>query len=147
MNKKLSTLILAAAALLVSCSQDELQNTVNNNEGMKPMTISVALPDGMATRATATDDATDAHCLLQILDGNGQDLDGGYSAVQEMSKTSNGYTATVYLKEDATYDFLFWATSESDASTPADLRNVSYTNGEPWYGQVQHLTSDGAQTA
>lgn len=147
MNKKLSTLILAAAALLVSCSQDELQNTVNNNEGMKPMTISVALPDGMSTRAVATDDATDAHCFLQILDGNGTDLDGGYSAVQKMSKTSGGYTATVYLKEDATYDFLFWATSESNASTPADLRNVSYTIGETlvWAGRAldRQWSADG----
>ena len=81
MNKKLSTLILAAAALLVSCSQDELQNTVNNNEGMKPMTISVALPDGMSTRAVVSVDATDELCFLQILDGNGTDLDGGYYTV------------------------------------------------------------------
>ena len=37
--------MLATAALLASCSQDDaLQNTVNNNEGLKPMTITASLP-------------------------------------------------------------------------------------------------------
>ena len=45
MNRKLSTLMLAAAALLASCSQDDaLQNTVNNNEGLKPLAITASLP-------------------------------------------------------------------------------------------------------
>ena len=122
MNRKLSTLMLAAAALLASCSQaaallascsqnDELQNTVNDNEGLKPMTISVSLPEGMTTRATASDDATDAYCFVQILAEDGQDLADGHSAVQGMSKTGNGYTATVYLNGNETYNFLFWAPS------------------------------------
>ena len=135
MNRKLSTLMLAAAALLASCSQnDELQNTVNDNEGLKPMTISVALPEGMTTRATAADDATDAYCFVQILDEDGQDLADGHSAVQEMSGASGSYTATVYLKGDENYNFLFWATSGNEK--PTDLRNVAYTNGETlaWAG-------------
>ena len=135
MNRKLSTLMLAAAALLASCSQnDELQNTVNDNEGLKPMTISVSLPEGMTTRATASDDATDAYCFVQILAEDGQDLADGHSAVQGMSKTGNGYTATVYLKGDENYNFLFWATSGDEK--PTDLRNVAYTNGETlaWAG-------------
>ena len=136
MNRKLSTLMLAAAALLASCSQnDELQNTVNDNEGLKPMTISVSLPEGMTTRATAADDATDAYCFVQILDEDGQDLADGHSAVQEMSGASGSYTATVYLKGDENYNFLFWATSGNEK--PTDLRNVAYINGETlvWAGK------------
>lgn len=138
MNKKLSTLMLAAAALLASCSQnEELQNPVNDNEGLKPMTISVTLPDGMTTRALAADDATDAYCFVQILDENGQDFADGHSAVQGMTKTGGGYTATVYLKGAATYNFLFWATSGDEK--PTDLRHVAYNNnGETlaWAGKV-----------
>ena len=66
MNRKLSTLMLAAAALLASCSQnDELQSTVNDNEGLKPVTISVAMPtEGMTTRATnASGDEEVTRCL------------------------------------------------------------------------------------
>lgn len=136
MNRKLSTLMLAAAALLASCSQnDELQSTVNNNEGLKPMTISVTLPEGMTTRAIATDDEKDAYCFVQILDELGEDLEGGNSAVQGMTKAGNGYTATVYLKGEENYNFLFWATSGDEK--PTDLRNVAYTNGETlvWAGK------------
>ena len=136
MNRKLSTLMLATAALLASCSQnDELQSTVNNNEGLKPMTISVTLPEGMTTRAIATDDEKDAYCFVQILDELGEDLEGGHSAVQGMTKTDDGYTATVYLKGDEKYNFLFWATSGNEE--PDDLRNVAYTNGETlaWAGK------------
>ena len=136
--KRISTLMLAAAALLASCSQnDELQNTVNENEGLNPMTISVALPEGMTTRATAADDATDARCFVQILSGDGQELDGGHSAVQPMTKTTGGgYSTTVYLNGNDTYDFLFWADSEQSGTTPDDLRNVPYTNGSTlaWAG-------------
>ena len=136
MNRKLSTLMLAAAALLASCSQnDELQSTVNNNEGLKPMTISVTLPEGMTTRAIATDDEKDAYCFVQILNEFGEDLEGGHSAVQGMTKEGNGYTATVYLNGNETYNFLFWATSGDEK--PDDLRNVAYTNGETlvWAGK------------
>ena len=144
MNKKLSTLMLAAAALLASCSQnEELQNPVNDNEGLKPMTISVTLPDGMTTRAVATDDATDAYCFVQILDESGDDLADGHSAVQGMTKADGGgYTATVYLKGDETYNFLFWATSGSEK--PEDMRRVAYGNGETlaWAGKVAAAWSE-----
>ena len=136
MNRKLSTLMLAATALLASCSQsDELQSTVNDNEGLKPMTISVTLPEGMTTRAIAADDETDAYCFVQILNEFGEDLEGGHSAVQGMTKAGNGYTATVYLKGEEYYNFLFWATSGDEK--PTDLRNVAYTNGETlvWAGK------------
>ena len=57
-------LMLAAAVLLASCSpNDALQNTVNTNEGLKPMTITASLPtDGMQTRATGDEAA--ARCSM-----------------------------------------------------------------------------------
>ena len=49
--KRQNFLMLAAAALLASCSQDDaLQNTVNNNEGLKPMTITASLPTERALK-------------------------------------------------------------------------------------------------
>ena len=132
--------MLATAALLASCSQDDaLQNTVNNNEGLKPMTITASLPtDGMQTRALAEGDASAARCYVQILNGDGSKLEDNNSDVKEMTPGTDGsFTTTVYLKEGATYDFLFWADTEADGTAaPADLQAVEYTNGQTiaWAG-------------
>ena len=135
MNRKLSTLMLAAAALLASCSQDDaLQNTVNNNEGLKPLAITASLPtDGMQTRAEGDDtgDAAAARCYMQILNGDGTELAGGNS--KPIPMTPNGsttFTTTVYLNGSETYDFLFWADTETatDQNVPTDLTAVAYTN-------------------
>ncbi len=138
MNRKATVLMLATAALLASCSQDDgLQNTVNNNEGLKPMTITASLPtDGMQTRAAGDVDAT--RCYVQILNGDGSELEDNNSDVKEMTLSTDGtFTTTVYLKEDATYDFLFWADTEADGTAaPEDLKAVEYTNGQTiaWAG-------------
>ena len=132
--------MLAAAALLASCSQDDaLQNTVNNNEGLKPMTITASLPtDGMQTRA-AGDEAA-ARCYMQILNGNGTELAGGNSKPIPMDPVGDSFTTTVYLNGTNTYDFLFWADTETtnadQSNAPADLRAVEYTNGKTiaWAG-------------
>ena len=141
MNRKLSTLMLAAAALLASCSQDDaLQNTENTNEGLKPMTITASLPtDGMQTRAEGDDsgDATATRCYMQILNGDGTELAGGNSKPIKMDPDGKSFTTTVYLNGTNTYDFLFWADTEAtDAAAPADLRAVEYTNGKTiaWAG-------------
>ena len=138
MNKKATVLMLATAALLASCSQDDaLQNTVNNNEGLKPMTITASLPtDGMQTRAAG--DAAAARCYVQILNGDGSKLEDNNSDVKEMTPGADGsFTTTVYLKQDATYDFLFWADTEAaGTAAPKDLQAVDYTNGQTiaWAG-------------
>ena len=138
--KRQNFLMLAAAALLASCSQDDaLQNTVNNNEGLKPMTITASLPtDGMQTRA-AGDEAA-ARCYMQILNGNGTELAGGNSKPILMDPVGDSFTTTVYLNGTNTYDFLFWADTETtnadQSNAPADLRAVEYTNGKTiaWAG-------------
>ena len=129
--------MLAAAALLASCSQDDaLQNTVNNNEGLKPMTITASLPtDGMQTRAAG--DAAAVRCYVQILDENGFPLEDGNSVPKLMDSNNGTFTTTVYLNGAKTYDFLFWADTEAaGTAAPTDLKAVDYTNGQTiaWAG-------------
>ena len=130
--------MLAAAALLASCSQDDaLQSTVNTNEGLKPMTITASLPtDGMQTRAAGDEAAT--RCYVQILNGNGTELEDGNSKPIAMDPVGGSFTTTVFLKGDNTYDFLFWADTETvtDQNVPTDLTAVAYTNGQTiaWAG-------------
>ena len=123
--------------MLASCSQDDaLQNTVNNNEGLKPMTITASLPtDGMQTRAVG--DVTAARCYVQILKGDGSEFEDGNSVPKLMELKNGTFTTTVYLNEGATYDFLFWADTEADGTAaPKDLKEVDYTNGQTiaWAG-------------
>jgi len=133
--------MLAAAALLASCSQDDaLQSTVHTNEGLKPMTITASLPtDGMQTRAAG--DAAAARCYVQILDKDGNPLADGNSEPIEMGSNGDSFTTTVYLNGSEIYNFLFWADTEAtDAAAPADLRAVAYTNGETiaWAGKIDN---------
>ena len=147
MKKRQNFLMLAAAALLASCSQDDaLQNTVNNNEGLKPMTITASLPtDGMQTRAQAEGDAAAARCYVQILKGDGTELEDNNSDVKKMTLSPDGtFTTTVYLNGNETYDFLFWADTEAatNQNAPADLTAVDYTNGQTiaWAGSKDNET-------
>ena len=141
--KRQNFLMLAAAALLASCSQDDaLQNTVNNNEGLKPMTITASLPtDGMQTRA-AGDEAA-ARCYVQILNGDGTELEDGNSKPIPMELKGGSFTTMVYLNGNKTYDFLFWADTETtnadQSNAPANLRAVAYTNGQTiaWAGKIE----------
>ena len=140
MKKRQNFLMLAAAALLASCSQDDaLQNTVNNNEGLKPMTITASLPsEGMQTRAAGDADA--ARCYVQILDKDGNPLEDGNSKPISMDPDGDSFTTTVYLNGANTYDFLFWADTEETTADKSnahtDLKAVAYTNGKTiaWAG-------------
>ena len=140
--KRKNFLMLATAALLASCSQDDaLQSTVNTNEGLKPMTITASLPtDGMQTRAVAEGDAAATRCYVQILNGDGSELEGGNSDVKKMTLSPDGtFNTTVYLNGNRTYDFLFWADTEADAwNTPT---------GRPSLGQEMTWTKRGTRRA
>ena len=147
MKKRQNFLMLAAAALLASCSQDDaLQNTVNNNEGLKPMTITASLPtDGMQTRAAGDEAAT--RCYVQILNGDGTELEDGNSKPIAMDLKGGTFTTTVFLKGDNTYDFLFWADTETttDQNVPTDLTAVAYTNNGQtiaWAGKIEDRVWD-----
>ena len=142
MKKRQNFLMLAAAALLASCSQDDaLQNTENNNEGLKPMTITASLPtDGMQTRAAGDESAT--RCYVQILNGDGTELEDGNSKPIEMELKGGTFSTLVYLNGVNTYDFLFWADTEETtadkSNAPTDLKAVAYTNGKTiaWAGKI-----------
>ena len=150
--KRQNFLMLAAAALLASCSQDDaLQSTVHNNEGLKPMTITAKVPtEGMQTRAE--DDETATRCYMQILYDDGTELDGGNSKPIKMDPNGNSFSTTVYLNGSKVYDFLFWADTEAtDAAAPEDLRAVEYTNGKTiaWAGNDLGVmwNADGVRVA
>ena len=100
--KRQKFLMLAAAALLASCSQDDaLQSTVLNNEGLKPMTITAKVPtEGMQTRAAGDEAAT--RCYVQILNGNGTELEDGNSEPIKMDPAGNSFTTSVDLSGDNT---------------------------------------------
>ena len=148
MKKRQNFLMLAAAALLASCSQDDaLQSTVLNNEGLKPMTITASLPTGgMQTRAAGDDtgDAAVARCYVQILDKDGNPLADGNSEPIEMDSNGKTFTTLVYLNGSETYDFLFWADTEKTntdkSNAPKDLKAVAYTNGQTiaWAGKLDN---------
>ena len=146
-NKPYIIPVLAAAALLASCSQDDaLQSTVLDNEGLKPMTIAASLPTGMQTRAAGDDAAGDAaatRCYVQILDKDGNPLADGNSEPIEIGLNQNNgsFSTIVYLNGSETYDFLFWADTEADGTAaPADLKAVAYTNGNiiAWAGKIDN---------
>ena len=146
--KRQNFLVLAAAALLASCSQDDaLQSKVNNNEGLKPMTITASLPtEGMQIRAAGDDsgDAAATRCYVQILNGDGTELEDGNSVPIEMTPNGSSFTTTVDLNGANTYDFLFWAdtekTNDDKSNAPADLKAVAYTNGQTiaWAGKIDN---------
>ena len=103
------------------------------------MTITASLPtDGMQTRAAGDADA--ARCYVQILNGDGSALEGGNSKPIQMDPKGDSFTTTVYLNGNKTYDFLFWAdtetTSADQSNAPTDLRAVAYINGQTiaWAG-------------
>ena len=145
-NKPYIIPVLAAAALLASCSHDDaLQSTVLDNEGLKPMTIAASLPTGMQTRAAGDDAAGDAaatRCYVQILDKDGNPLEDNNSVPIEMTPNGGTFSTLVYLNGNETYDFLFWAdtekTNDDKSNAPADLKAVEYTNGNTiaWAGKI-----------
>ncbi len=122
--------MLAAAALLASCSQDDaLQNTLNGNEGLAPITISVATPDGMATRANAGGDEEVTRCLIQILDENSQPMEGYETPATMAGTEASGFTKTVMLNPAKTHRILFWADRGADYYTTAyGLDQVTMAN-------------------
>lgn len=139
MKVKLTTLMLAAAALLASCSQDDglQQNTVNPVDGLTPVTLNVALPgEGMKTRAiTADNDEQATRAYLEILvkeaQGTYGKVTGDIAGVHTMVANGSSFTLSgIYLDPTEDYRFLFWAdNATATAAAPTDLESVAYTDG------------------
>ena len=128
-NKKiLSPLMLAAAALLASCSQDEVM-TDTGSDGLVPVTLSVAVGDGVQTRTIDADDDEDAkYCYVQVCDEQGNAYtDNDYATPTRLTDEDKDgtFTGNIFLKPQVTYVFLFWADNVT-STAPEDLHNVKY---------------------
>ncbi len=124
---RFSTGFLGLCLLLASCGQDDMPNQENTDGALRPMTLTATLPEGMTTRTAADyDDPAAAYCYAQVLDENGNTIEGEVSQVQAMTKGSDGsYSLTLYLVPDKKYCFLFWADNVT-STAPADLKAVKY---------------------
>lgn len=127
--------MLAAAVLLASCSQDEVM-TDTGPDGLVPVTLSVAVGDGVQTRTIAADnDEKPTRCYVQAFttDDNGKTLTlapGDLASPLDMGEpTAEGtFSLTnVYLNPNETYVFLYWAdNAEEPYDNLTDLSNVDY---------------------
>lgn len=125
MRKKISTLVLAGAALLASCSQEDMVPNGTESD-LQPVTLSVSLDNGVQTRAAnAQGDEQVSRCLVQILDNNGTPIEGYEQAQTMEGSEAGGFSKTVVLNEENTYTLLFWADRGEGSYTATDLTNVS----------------------
>ena len=120
--------MLAAAALLASCSQDEVM-TDTGPDGLVPVTLSAAVGDGVQTRAVDADDDEDAtYCYVQVCDAQGNAYtDNDYATPTRLTDEDKDgtFTGNIYLKPDESHVFLFWA-DNATSDIPTDLHNVAY---------------------
>ena len=121
-------LVLAAAVLLASCSQDEVM-TDTGPDGLVPVTLSAAVGDGVQTRTVDADNDEDAkYCYVQVCQSDGTAYTGNdYAtpiALTDDDKDGT-FTGNIYLKPHESYVFLFWADNVT-STAPADLHNVAY---------------------
>lgn len=127
--------MLAAAVLLASCSQDEVM-TDTGPDGLVPVTLSVAVGDGVQTRTIDADnDENPTRCYVQAFttDDNGKTLTlapGDLASPLDMGDpTAEGtFSLTnVFLNPNETYVFLYWAdNAEEPYDNLTDLSNVDY---------------------
>ena len=127
--------VLAAAVLLASCSQDEVM-TDTGHDGLVPVTLSVAVGDGVQTRTIDADnDENPTRCYVQAFTtaDNGTTLTtapGNLASPLDMGEPTAEGTfslANVYLNPNETYVFLYWADNEEKtASALTDLTKVTY---------------------
>ena len=126
--KRQNFLMLAAAALLASCSQDEVM-TDTRHDGLVPVTLSAAVGDGVQTRAVDVDDDEDAtYCYVQVCDEQGNAYtDNDYATPTRLTDEDKDgtFTGNIYLKPNVSHVFLFWA-DNATSDIPADLHDVKY---------------------
>ena len=116
------------ALTLTACQKDE--GLVS--DGATSQTITVTIPQGMQTRATAADFGNGAQvdrCLLQIYRSGTTPAKYGEQQSATVQKGTDGkLTATFNLRLVAsqTYDFVFWADcSTGDHYNTDDLTNIT----------------------
>ena len=122
--RKTIFLMLGTAAMLASCSQDELDVA----QGGGTAVITATVDDGIATRSTYDNDDVDiTRCLLEVRDGEGKLVGKQHSMTEESDGT---FTCTVRgLDPDTEYTYVFWADNGS-AYTATDLTAVTMVDGK-----------------
>lgn len=134
-------MVLAASVLLASCSQDEVM-TDTGPDGLVPVTLSVAVGDGVQTRATTTDEGPLDRCLIQILEKEKDEAEWTKGAVQKMDEANGTYTLTnVMLNPEKDYTFLFWADGGMGYYTATDLTDVTIAS-ETGEAGIAYQTSE-----
>ena len=129
-------LVLAAAVLLASCSQDEVM-TDTGHDGLVPVTLSAAVGNGVQTRTVSADkDEDPTRCYVQVFttDDNGTTLTpapGDLARPLDMGEPTAEGTfsiSDVYINPNETYVFLYWADNveKNDALDLDDLRAAVY---------------------
>lgn len=111
--------MLGMAAMLASCSQEELGGTRADGA----MTITATVDNGIGTRASTydTDDVTIDRCLLEVYDADGNIV--GQQLTGTPGAQEGTFTFTVSgLDPDAKYDFLFWADNNAAAAYDGSLK-------------------------
>ena len=108
MRKNISIWMLGIAAVLASCSSEDMLQTDNNND-KNTVTFTATLDDGMITRATGDDDNSKiTRAIVEVYEDA-----GAYTMVGERVegiKGENGFTFTIPdLVAGKKYTFLFWA--------------------------------------
>lgn len=121
-------MVLAASVLLASCSQDEVM-TDTGPDGLVPVTLSVAVGDGVQTRTASADNDEDAkYCYVQVCQSDGTAYTGNdYATPIALTDDDNDgkFTGNIFLKPGEDYVFLFWADNVTNTA-PADLHSVAY---------------------
>ena len=145
-NRFRTLLVLAAAALLASCSQDEVMTA--SPDGLVPVTLSAVVGDGVQTRTIDADDDEDAtYCYVQVCDEQGNAYrDNDYATPTRLTDEDKDgtFTGNIFLKPNDTYVFLFWA-DNATSDIPADLHNVTYQKESIAFADrvEQTISSDG----
>ena len=112
-------LLAGMLAAFTACQKDE--ELVS--DGATSQTITVTIPQGMQTRATAADFGDGSQidrCLLQIYRG-GQP----YGEQQTATVTDNTATFNLRLVAQQTYDFVFWADCSEAGYETDDLSAIT----------------------
>lgn len=139
--------MLAAAVLLASCSQDEVM-TDTGSDGLVPVTLSVAVGDGVQTRTVDADNDEDAkYCYVQVCQSDGTAYTGNdYATPITLTDDDNDgtFTGNIFLRPNETYVFLFWADNVT-STAPTDLHNVTYQKGSIAFADrvEQTISSNG----
>ena len=134
-------LVLAAAVLLASYSQDEVM-TDTGPDGLVPVTLSAAVGDGVQTRATTTDEGPLDRCLIQILEKEKDEAEWTKGAVRKMDEANETYTLTnIMLNPEKDYTFLFWADGGMSYYTATDLTDVTIAS-ETGEAGIAYQTSE-----